>query len=581
MNKILAFAGASLLTYTAAIAQLSPQTGSNPSHKVWVFFTDKGTDAAQYLAEPSKMLSAEALALRQRKGIAIDNADVPVDAHYVAQLREAGCQVLATSKWLNAAAVELPNNQQQRVENLCFVKELQPVNTLSGAAYREKRSGMVRYQPLMPKAKTTKTTAIDYGDALVQNEMLQIPAYHAKGFTGRGVRIAVFDAGFDGADTIAAFDSLWAQKRILKYRDFVDNDESIFRNDSHGTMVLSTIAANVPGSMVGTAPHASFYLCRTEQSASETKQEEYNWMKAMEWVDSLGVDIIHSSLGYARFDPDGSTGYKYEDMNGHTAIITKAALMAARKGIIVTSSAGNEGNDDWHYITAPCDADSILCIGAVTRTQKRSGFSSFGPSADGRVKPDVVAMGSSTTVYSPADYVTTSDGTSFSGPIMGGFVACLKQAHPKRSNIDIIRAVRLSGDQFSFPDSAYGYGIPNVLIADSLLRSGKDLTKVTRPDITAKPQRGGKKAAPKPLVFASNTRSKVNQMDNNILTVITDGDYTSVYIMRDKERVVLAPGSIIKVNSTTIAFEIYYLLPGEHYLHIETPTYQENIKFNK
>lgn len=539
--------------------------------RVWIFFTDKGD-----LTRASVALSPAAVALRAQKGISLDMQDMPVNQGYIQALRSQGATVLGNSRWLNAVAAEVSVTQLAAIERLGFVAEVRPMQTMKTARKATPSEAVLPYIRTLQPAHT-----YDYGEAFHQNDMLKVPDYHDRGFTGKGVRVAVFDAGFDGVDTIAAFRKMWQQGRILKWYDFVDNDTTLFRNDSHGTMVLSCIAAEVSGEMVGSAPNVSVYLCRTEQSASETLSEEYNWVHAMEWVDSLGVDIIHSSLGYSRFD-DKVESHTYKQLDGNTTVITRAADLAARKGIIVTSSAGNEGDEDWHYISAPCDADSILCIGAVNRHGKRSYFSSFGPSADGRVKPDVVAMGTSTTVFSPANYVTQSNGTSFSGPIMAGFVACLKQAHPQRSHMDIIRAVRLSGDQFPFPDDEYGYGLPNILVADSLLRSGADLSKATRPDITAKPIRGAKPKPQKELVFTTNPslEVKVNSARKTI-TVPNRNDVSEMQLMYGDQKVYLTPKNVQK-SETETTYKVQMLPPAAgvaYYLQVKfSDGHEENIQ---
>lgn len=552
-------------------------TELSAQQKLWVMFTDKG-DTQALSPREKPMLSAASLARRNAMGIGFDASDLPVYSPYVDALRAKGFKVLSVSRWLNAAVVEMPAAQREALDAFCFVREVRPVRTLQQARARMSVQELPAVL-LQPARRYNSTDAFDYGEATHQNTMLNIRPLHERGFSGRGVRVAVFDSGFDGADTLDVFDSLWAQKRIIGWRDFVDGDKDVFRDDSHGTQVLSTIAANLPGDMVGMAPHASFLLCRTENARSETQQEEHNWVRAMEWADSIGVDVIHTSLGYSEFDNEAES-YTHEDLNGRTAIVSRAAALAARKGIIVTTSAGNEGDGSWGRITAPCDADSILCVGAVDRYGKYSRFSSYGPSADGRVKPDVVAMGSRTTVASPRNYLTSSDGTSFSGPLVGGMVACLRQAHPKRSNLEIIEAVRLSGDQFNFPDEKYGYGIPNAAFADSLLRNVQDLSSVVISD-TEIPQRGLPSPAKvkKEIAYTDNPASSISQTGNQ-LTVSSDSYLEEVQIMRGRQKVALNP-SLIKQSGNTYVFDISVLLPGEYHLYIRSEDYEENLKFVK
>ncbi|MEZ4687971.1 MAG: S8 family serine peptidase [Bacteroidia bacterium] len=369
--------------------------------------------------------------------------------------------------------------------------------------------------------------------------------------------------------------------KSVAWWDFVDNDSTVFREDDHGTNVMSTIGANLPGEMVGMAPHATFILARTEDAGSETKQEEHNWVAALEWADSIGVDVIHSSLGYSEFD-QGIGDYTYDDMDGNTAVITRAADLAARKGIIVTTSAGNEGSGSWHYITAPCDGDSVLCAGAINKRYRPSSFSSWGPSSDGRVKPDVTALGSRTTVASRRNYITASDGTSFSGPLIGGLVTCLVQAHPDRSNIDIIEAVRMSGDQYNAPDDRFGYGVPDAAFADSLLSNVKNIAAAKIEGRTGENRPGGapaekKASAEKVIVFADNPQSTVT-IDKKSIIISTPKMIRSFKLMRGEQEVVLNPKNV-KEDANEVIIKKKYLLPGEdYYLNIKTGSYEENIK---
>lgn len=545
------------------------------NQRVWVCLSDKGQNIAARLAHPEQFLSPSALAIKAEKGILLDESDLPVAGEYLQTLQQYNCKVLGKSRWLNAVALELSSKELAIIKDLPFVTSVEPVITMKVTRAFPKIDNISKLDLIQEKQPGD---VFDYGKARPQAAMLNVPAMHKKGITGRGVKVAVFDAGFENANTIDVFDSLWADKRIVAWHDFVDNDDDVFASDSHGTNVLSCIGANLPGEMVGIAPHATFYLARTEQSKSETQREEYNWVAAMEWADSIGVDVIHSSLGYSKFDEEGS--YTYKDMNGNTAICTKAADRAAKKGIIVTLSAGNEGADAWKYITAPGDADSVLCVGAVNASGKRASFSSMGPSSDGQVKPDVMAMGKNTTVATPENTIGTSDGTSFSGPIMGGFETLLKQSNPKRSNMDIIQATRLSGDQYNFPDGEYGYGIPDIMVADSLLKNVKDLSTVKMPG-TEKPVRGEKPKVKPVTTFVSKSQTQIT-ISGNSITLETKGanNFKLVDIRQDERRIAL-PASATSISPSKMTINITYLLPGEHYLHIETSDYTENYKFTK
>lgn len=438
--------------------------------KLWIYFQDKGPEQAAWSANPDACLSPRALERRRALGFPATLQDCPVSATYIAQLKQAGVEVQGASRWLNAVSAYTDMSLSE-LQGICpAVTGRAPVarfTTTRDAQARQSR------QDVLTGLSAVMDT-FSYGDAQLQIDQIGLNCLHQQGHTGQGVLIAVFDAGFFSADTIAAFDSLWQQGRVLTYYDFVNHDTTIFDENNHGMNVLSTIVAHLPGQMVGAAPHATVALARTEDVGSETNQEEDNWMMAVEWADSLGADIIQSSLGYTLFDP-GQVSYAYSDLDGNTTIVSRAADMAAARGILVVNSAGNEGNSPWHHISAPCDADSILCVGAVDFFGSSASFSGVGPSADGRVKPDVCALGVFTTVIGNDGTVGHSSGTSFSAPLMAGFAACLRGAHPQRTNMEVIQAIRESASQFHAPDTLLGYGIPDACKADSILTAWDSL----------------------------------------------------------------------------------------------------------
>lgn len=366
---------------------------------------------------------------------------------YVAQIKQTGATVSGTSKWLNAVCI--PTAQIGKLSNLPFVSH---VAALSKYKIEEERID----------------EDFSYGQGDWQIEMLNLDEYHQLGFTGKGVTLAIFDGGFWKVDSLPIFDSMWANNQIKAAYDFVDKDTLRYDESTHGMQVLALAGINYPDSMVGAAPGATFVLARTENTYSEEHLEELNWLAAMEWADSVGVDIIHSSLGYSLFD-SLQGDYSYQDMDGRSTIITLAAEAAARRGIFITNSAGNSGNDPWFYITAPCDGENVLCIGAVDSFENITAFSSRGPSADGRTKPDVVAMGSRNTIPNRNGLLRRGSGTSFSGPLVAGLVACLKGAHPDKSNAQVFEAILRSSDRYATPDNEYGFGLPDVLVADSIL----------------------------------------------------------------------------------------------------------------
>ena len=412
----------------------------------WVYFKNKPND--------NKELSA------------------PVNAKYLSKISTLNIQVIGSSKWFNAAYISTDKPQALRkLQKLSFVKKIE-----AGRRYK------------VQKSEITGDT-FNYGQADVQINMLGLQNYHSLGYTGKGVKLALFDGGFFKVDSIIAFDSLRKRGGILATKDFVSGNSNVYDDDAHGMYVLSLIAGFVKDSMNGTAPDVDVVLARTEDAASERHIEEFNWVKALEWADSIGVDIIHSSLGYSLFD-SLQGDYKYQDMDGNSTIISRAAEIAFKRGIFITNSAGNEGKKVWKYITAPCDGKNVLCIGSVDSFRRKSDFSSFGPSADGRVKPDVMAMGSLVTIIGTNNVIRRGSGTSFSGPLMAGFVACLKQNFPGASNQLMLEAIRKSGDRYLTPSDSMGYGIPNIHRADSLLRkmlSVKDHFSKTKVEIYPNP----------------------------------------------------------------------------------------------
>ena len=371
-----------------------------------------------------------------------DSCDIQ---RYTQTFLSAGIQVTGYSTWEHAFAT---NIHQQ---DFPFVQEQRKM----GVYHPNKQNGTFG--------------SFRYGRGDWQLAMLGLDSFHKLGYTGKGVTIALMDAGFYRVDSLTAFDSLRKNGQIKGTFDVVSGDSSVYEDDAHGMAVLSTIAGNIPDSMIGAAPDANFLLIRTEDAGTETHKEEFYWIKGMEIAHQMGADIIHSSLGYSLFDTlEGD--YTYFDMDGKSTFITRATDSAFLKGMFVCNSAGNSGDRPWKYITAPCDGKYVLCVGAVDSFEQKAGFSSFGPSADGRVKPEVMALGRSTTIVGSDGWVRTGNGTSFSGPIIAGFVACLKQAHPNAENYRIYQAIIQSADRYQNPDSAYGYGIPNILKADSILK---------------------------------------------------------------------------------------------------------------
>ncbi len=465
-----------LLLFLSAIAPIFAQ---QESQRFWLFLEEKETNLGK--SEPPA-LSPIAIQKRTDRGIQTDAFDVAVSQGFISYIQnDKDIQFRTASRWLNAISIEThltPNQIAARYPFVKGIKRMQKMVTAQinqGEEEKEERREK-KLKVLGPES------SFDYGQSFTQQEMLGMPAFHNLGFQGEGIVIAVLDAGFPGVDTLPPFQHIWKKGRMVAWQDFVENEPGVFEDDTHGLQVLSCIAAIIPGSLIGTSPGASFILGRTEDARSESRKEEDNWVKAMEWADSLGADIIHSSLGYSTFDEE-FFNYSYDSLDGNTAVTTRAAKVAVSRGILVSTSAGNEGFSSWHYITAPCDCDGVLCIGSVDSSGRHSYFSSVGPTFDGRTKPDVVAMGSRTLILQRNGQVGKGDGTSYAAPLVAGLAACLMQAHPTQKGTDIVNALKKSADKADEPNNRFGFGLPNALKADSLLTEWDKVNLLAKPEI--------------------------------------------------------------------------------------------------
>ncbi len=431
------------------------------SYKYRVTFTDK-KNCGFSVKKPEQFLSPKAVERRKKFGLKVDEHDLPLTAKYVDFLTDKGCHVYNRSKWNNSIVVEIADTTcLAQVRTAAFVKDVRCVWESPDSLPVERpvdRRAVVKEQ--------TDTVLADYyGYGAEQVRMLGADQMHAKGFRGQGVTIAVIDGGFHNADLLSGVD----QTHILGTRNFVRPQKSVYEEQAHGMNVLTCIAANKPHLLVGTAPEASFYLLQSEDNDTEQLVEEDNWCAAVEYADSIGCDIVTSSLGYYHFDHK-YMNHAYADLNGRTAINSRIASLAASRGLVVLNSAGNSGMGRWKKMGFPADATDILTVGAVSTDSLNTAFSSIGNSADGRVKPDVMAVGENSAVYNIDGSIVWVDGTSFSCPTMCGAVACLMQAFPKATPTEIIHAVQQSGNNAAYPDNIFGYGIPNMPKAMQLLQ---------------------------------------------------------------------------------------------------------------
>lgn len=441
----------------------------------WVAFTDKNNSEFSF-STPEKYLSQRAIERREKQNIPVDSLDLPVNSNYISEVVKPGVELVHASKWLNGITVKtVTDSFSYKILQLPFVKEVQltkPKIQSKSTFNKSQELERNEYQPI---------ESTFYGKSVYQTKILNGQYLHNQNFKGQGIQIAIIDAGFFNTDKYAAFDSLWANNQILGTKDFVDPNSDIFNTHYHGMSVLSCMGGNIPGQLIGTAPKASFWLLRSEDTASEFILEEDNWIAAAEFADSAGVDIINSSLGYSEFY-DSATSHSYADLDGKTTRITQCANIAASRGMLVFSSAGNDGNKPWKYISAPADGENVIAVGAVNKDSIAASFSSLGPAFGGKTKPNVTALGWNTYLQLSSGNLGYSDGTSFSSPLMAGMAACLWQAFPNATASEVKFALEWSAHLFENPNSLFGYGIPDMQKASfSLMNLSspilKDFTK--------------------------------------------------------------------------------------------------------
>lgn len=417
---------------------------------------------------PAQFLTLRSVNRRIRYNIAVDESDLPITPAYLDSIRLSGnVTIINVSKWLNQVCIQSTDAAALiKINSFVFVKGTSPIAARVGniiSPINKQLDPPGQPLPIMTTGKPQSPTDFyNYGESFPQVHLHNGEFLHNHGFRGEGMQLAIMDAGFYHYQTLPTFDSVRKNQQILGTWDFVSNEASVNEDFAHGMNCFSTIAANIPGTFVGTAPATSFYLFRTEDVSSEYPVEEQNFAAAAERADSLGVDVFSVSLGYTTFS-NNLFNYTYSDMNGNTTISAKAADFAAKKGIFVTVAAGNEGSNSWHYITTPADADSVLTVGAVALNKQVALFSSFGPSSDGQIKPAVAAVGSGAVIANQnTGFPSFGNGTSYSCPIMAGIATCLWQAFPEVNNMGIIDALQKSADRFTIPDDRTGFGIPDV-----------------------------------------------------------------------------------------------------------------------
>ncbi len=453
---------------------------------VWVQFYDK--DHSEYsLDRPEEFLSQRSVERRIRQNIPLDFYDLPVSRFYTdSLLKDTGLTLFYTSKWLNGAMFKAANTgvaeSLTQYDFVRFTEIAKPSQALESKS--EEGVQFTAFKPASgpnPQTNTmekvfpysseyqTEKVAPFYGAAEGQVKLVSGQSLHERGYWGDGKIISVLDAGYRATDTISAFKDLWNQGRVLGYYDFVNAREQLYTGHAHGTFVLSVMGGYLPGEFSGVATNASYWLLRTEDAASEYRVEEYNWLAGAEFADSVGADIINSSLGYTVFD-DTLQNYSYYDLDGHTTIVARAANMAFSRGMLVVNSAGNYGAQNWRYIGSPADAMGTLAVGGTDADGIRVNFSSVGPTPDGRVRPQVMAQARAVAVANTMGAISTNaNGTSFSAPLISGMAACLWEMFPDATNSQIKNAIIMGGDRYMNPDSLYGYGIPDFGVVITIL----------------------------------------------------------------------------------------------------------------
>lgn len=429
-------------------------------YKYWVSLKDKN-GSPYSLFRPAEFLSARALLRREKQGIALEENDLPPNPAYIRAIGELpGITIHGASRWLNGVAVQCDSLSSLALQHLPFVDTVLYLGP--HLRFRNPPNQAPKQRPSLSALPQAADFESSYGYAVMQNSLLDLDLPHMNGQRGKGIWVAVMDGGFSQVELLHFFDSLDLSGRLIQGRDFVERDGAVLESSGHGTSVLSVMAANLPGYFVGTAPDATYFLLKTEDTGGEFPIEEVNWVLGAEWADSTGVDVVNASLGYTHFN-DPKLGHWRHELDGKTAIGSKGASIAATKGMIICNSAGNEGDGSWKYIGVPADAPGIIAVGAVDLRGKRAGFSSSGPTSDGRIKPDLMAPGDGVIVAGNSGIqLGMSSGTSLASPMLTGAFATLWSAYPDKPAAEIKAAMFESSPSFTKADTLYGYGLPSV-----------------------------------------------------------------------------------------------------------------------
>lgn len=521
----------------------------------WVAFTDKKNTQFS-LSNSEEYLSERAINRRIQQDIQIDSLDLPVNQNYIDGVLELNAELVHASKWLNGITVKTVSDSfAYKVLKLSFVNEVELTKpSLENKSYVDKF-----FEPASEQKSVSLIDTSYYGPSADQVGQLNAHVLHENNYRGEGIQIAVLDGGFLNVNEYPAFDSLRSDNRIMGTKDFVDSNEDFYQTHYHGMSVLSCMAGLIPGELIGTAPKASYWLIRSEDTSSEYRIEEDNWVVAAEFADSVGADIINSSLGYFLFN-DESMNHSYDEMDGNSTRVTRAANIAASKGMLVFSSAGNEGNDPWKFLIAPADGDNVIGVGAVDNEGEAAFFTSFGPSSDGDVKPNVAALGRNTYLQRSNGTLGYSNGTSFASPVLAGAGACLWQANPQATAEEIKNAIEQSAHLYPQSDSLLGYGIPDMQIADQLLKTSvvQNIQQETKWQVFPNPMRN--------YLVVKNTE-KFDQQEIKISFYNLSGQLLNQEVRRTGNEIII--------------HNLQSLPTGLLILKIESENHSESIKLSK
>lgn len=454
---------------------------SGEKNLVWIFFNDKGPESISRLSAPESFLTKQSIQRRLKRiksGTKFDERDIPVYRNYINELTAAGIQVRHVSKWFNAVSCYADKMQISEISSSQSVKKIDIVQRYIKSSFETENNP----EENSDNPGYNSPTTMNYGQSLDQANVINVPPVHDEGVSGDGILIAVFDAGFDNLGH-SCFNNI--RSKGLHTYDFVNGDTIVSDGTGrmgsgwHGTITLSLICGYDPGFLVSPAFNSGFILAKTENTDSETPMEEDNWIAAAEWADSLGADIISSSLGYLAFDPP-YTSYSWQSMDGNTAMITKAADIAVGKGIIVVISSGNDGSNSSHNtLSAPADGDSVITVGAVRSNRLRAGYSSVGPTADGRIKPEVMAMGTNNFTarfgQGSAGYINTSSGTSLACPMVAAVCALMLSVNPDLTPVEVREILKSTANNSNAPNNLIGWGVVDAFLAVQKAQNEKAL----------------------------------------------------------------------------------------------------------